>query len=199
MGSRGRNLSEERGVEGRVNGKASKGRPTSFRDAVMHNIEWPSSQGSRLKESRGMKVISFHEGELENRLHRLKCCLVGRILGEKPPAFALGEWAKKVWRMGGELQVRRLPKGLFLFFFPFDAEATRILKEGVHCWQGGKLLLDVCHPTAGCRWNERRAEGDRVVVSELPVHLWGRKTFETIGELCGGLIDFKIQDPGSME
>lgn len=37
------------------------------------------------------------------------------------------------------------------------------------------------------------------MMSGLPVHLWGRTTFETIGDLCGGLVDFEIQDPGSLE
>lgn len=33
----------------------------------------------------------------------------------------------------------------------------------------------------------------------LLVHLWGRKTFEKIGELCRGLVEVETHDPNSME
>lgn len=95
--------------------------------------------------------------------------------------------------------MRRLPKGLFLFYFPSVSEAARVLCEGKKAWQGGHILMDVWHPTAGCRWNKRGIEEGRVWVYGLPVHLWGRSTFEEIGQLCGGLIDFETLDPTLLE
>lgn len=48
-------------------------------------------------------------------------------------------------KSGGELQVRRLAKGLFLFHFPSISKAERVLEKGLNSWQEGKLL-DVWHP-----------------------------------------------------
>lgn len=119
----------------------------------------------------------------------MKACLVGRVVGDYPSTFALREWGKRAWRIGGELQVRRLPKGLFLSHFPSVSKAERVLKAGKKDWQGGYILMDVWHPTAGCRWNER--EEGKIWFCGLPLHLWGRNTFEKIGEVCGSLIDYE--------
>lgn len=59
--------------------------------------------------------------------------------------------------------------------------------------------MDVWHPMAGCRWRSRDVEEGKVWVHGLPIHLWGRNTFERIGDLCGGLIEVESLDPGSME
>lgn len=47
---------------------------------------------------------------------------------------------EKIWRVGGgELHVRRLVKGLFMFYFPSVMEAKRVLNEGLKTWEGGDL------------------------------------------------------------
>lgn len=94
--------------------------------------------------------------------------------------------------------MRRLPKGLFLFFFSSADEADR-LNEGKKEWQGGFILMDVWHPTAGCRWRSRVSEEGKVWVHGLPIHLWACNTFERIGDLCGGLIEVESLDLGSIE
>lgn len=89
----------------------------SYKDAVLANILWPSTLGPRFENINGETVLSFLNGDLTNRLSHLKSCLVGRVVGDNPSPSALREWGKNMWRVGGELQVRRLPKGPFLFYF----------------------------------------------------------------------------------
>lgn len=45
-------------------------------------------------------------------------------------------------------------KRLFLFPFPSAAEAVRVLNDGYKTWEGGGILLDSWHSTAG-----RKTEG----------------------------------------
>lgn len=128
---------------------------------MIKNSLWAEVQGPRIEESTVGTLLSFYKEDLEKR-EWLKACLVGQVVGDNPSASALREWGKNVWRIGGELQVRRLTKGLFLFYFPSVAEAKRVLQSSVKKWTGGYLLLDVWHPSAGCRWKGREPEGEKI-------------------------------------
>lgn len=170
----------------------------TYRDAVLENVVWPSIQAPRVSTLNGKPILSFPKKEISNRLERLKSCLVVRVMGDNPSVFTLREWGKHAWRIRRELQVRRLSKDLFLFLFLSASIADRVLREGSKKWQGGRLLLDLWHPTAGCRWAKRERDPRMIWLHGLPLHLWGMKTFEKVGELCG-LLGFEIKDPASME
>lgn len=112
---------------------------------------------------------------------------------------ALRVWGKRVWKVAGDIQIQQMLNTLYLFTFPSEVEATRVLREGIRRWESGGILLDKRHPVAGC-YRRREEKKDRCVcLFGLPIHLWGRATFEKIGALCGGLEEVVHQYPKSCE
>lgn len=63
----------------------------------------------------------------------------------------------------------------------------------------GGILLDIWHPTAGCLFDvpceSKRGvgkDGGWIWAFRLPMHLWGWKTDEVIGDTCRGLLDVRL-------
>lgn len=92
-----------------------------------------------------------------------------------------------------------MPNDLYLFTFPSEVEAKRVLQEGIWRWEGGGILLDKWHPVAGCYRRREENKDHCICLFGLLIHLWGKATFEKIGALCGGLEEVVHQHPESCE
>lgn len=86
-----------------------------YRDVVKQNLVWAGLPSPLVEKSKGKLLICFCREDLKGRLLSMKACLVGRVVGDKPSALALHLWGKRTWKIEGELQVKSMAKGLFLF------------------------------------------------------------------------------------
>ncbi|RVX04636.1 UDP-glucose:glycoprotein glucosyltransferase [Vitis vinifera] len=99
-----------------------------------------------------------------------------------------------------EEQLGRLPGGLFrwgdkntqvggalvLFEFQNKWEADMVLLRGSRRIKDREFILQRWGPVVGCTWKESQEVWVRVV--GLPLHLWSRDVFKSIGDYCGGFV-----------
>lgn len=62
----------------------------------------------------------FPQKYIDARTFGLKNCSVSRVIGDNPSPYAICLLGKRVWKIGGELQVRRIAKGCFYSSSPRD-------------------------------------------------------------------------------
>ena len=103
-----------------------------------------------------------------------------------PSLPSLKRWAYEVWLLKGELRIFRLGGALVLFVFQNKWEADMVLLRGSRRIKDRKFLLQRWGPVVGCTWKESQEVWVRVV--GLPLHLWSREVFKSIGDCCGGFV-----------
>lgn len=62
-----------------------------------------------------------------------------------------------------------------------------------------RLLQDVWHPRARCKFGVVSKSGKWVRMFGFPAHLWCNPTMKAIGEVCSGYIQTDFGDEQSME
>ena len=130
------------------------------------------------------------ERDLLSREQQLSRCLVecfGDSFELVPPLTFLKEWAYERWSLKGGLKNSRLG-ALVLFEFENKVEAALVLLRGSRCFKEREFPLHKWGPEVGCFRNESHAKEVWVKVVGLPLHLWSREVFKSIGERCGGFL-----------
>ena len=121
----------------------------------------------------------------------LKFCLVGRW--ENPPdsypsAMEMEAWAKRGWRLKGNLMVAYMNQDLMFMEFTNSDEAEWVLESGRRWLRGGSLAFDWWNPESGCVKSTEKAEEDWIRVVGLPLHLCRHEVLKKIGDNCGGFL-----------
>ena len=139
------------------------------------------------------EALWVHVGErdLTSREVQLNRCLVG-VFGDSvevvPSLPLLEEWAYESWSLKGGLKISRLGGALVLFEFEDKVEADWVLLRGSRSLQRREFFLQKWGPEVGCCRNGSYPKEVWVKVVGLPLHLWSREVFKSIGERCGGFI-----------
>ncbi|RVW56016.1 LINE-1 reverse transcriptase-like [Vitis vinifera] len=130
-----------------------------------------SSYAEVVKGKKGMPVesmrVNLGEKAIMCREEQLGRCLVGCFGGSSesiPSLPSLKRWAYEVWLLKGEIRILR---------------GSRRIKDR-------EFLLQRWGPIVGCTWKESQEVWVRVV--GLPLHLWSREVFKSIGDCCGGFV-----------
>ncbi|RVW55852.1 hypothetical protein CK203_075728 [Vitis vinifera] len=103
-----------------------------------------------------------------------------------PSLPSLKRWAYEVWLLKGEIRILRLGGALVLFEFQNKWEADMVLLRGSRRIKDREFILQRWGPVVGCTWKESQEVWVRVV--GLPLHLWSRDVFKSIGDYCGGFV-----------
>ncbi|RVW26082.1 hypothetical protein CK203_112550 [Vitis vinifera] len=98
------------------------------------------------------------------------------------------EWAYDSWSLKGGLKISRLGGALVLFEFEDKVDAEWVLLRGSRRLQRREFFLQKWGPEVGCCRNGSHPKDVWVKVVGLPLHLWSREVFKSIGERCGGFI-----------
>ena len=125
------------------------------------------------------------------RLEQLDRYIVGRWENVLIPFLELDflkNWAFHAWLLKGRLNIVVLGRGFLLFEFELLSEAERVLARGKRRVKDNVLFLEKWHPEVGCFCNGANANEAWVRVVGLPLHLWSREVFKSIGDGCGGFI-----------
>ena len=147
----------------------------------------------RMKTDELGDSLWVHVGDrgLLSREEQLSRCLVG-CFGDSfefvPPLSFLKKWAYEIWSLGRGLKIFRLGGALVLFEFKNKVETNLVLLRGSKVFKEKEFLLHKWGPKVGCFRNESHAKEVWVKVVRLPLHLWSREVFKSIGERCGGFI-----------
>ncbi|XP_059648459.1 uncharacterized protein LOC132294570 [Cornus florida] len=105
------------------------------------------------------------------------------------------EWSvSRLLKISCGVRVTSLPDGLMLFRLLSEIEAKRVLKDGKKRW--GEAILYINHWCfrVGCSGLWKKCKKRRIHILGLPLHLWCRKLFEAIGDLCGGFRDVEAYE-----
>ena len=135
--------------------------------------------------------VHVGDRDLLSREEQLSRCLVGCFRDSfefVPPLFFLKEWAYERWSLRGGLKISRLGGALALFEFENKVEADLVLLRGSRFFKEREFLLQKWGPKVGCFRNGSHAKEVWVKVVGLPLHIWSREVFKSIGERCGGFI-----------
>ena len=135
--------------------------------------------------------VHLGEREMMCREEQLGRCLVGCFGGSPksiPPLPSLKRWAYESWLLKGELRISKLGGALVLFEFQNKWEADMVLLRGSRRFKDRDFLLQRWGPEVGCTWKESFAKEVWVRVVGLPLHLWSREVFKSIGECCGEFV-----------
>ena len=146
-----------------------------------------------VKGKKGMPVesmrVNLGEKAIMCREEQLGRCLVGCFGGSSesiPSLPSLKRWAYEVWLLKGEIRILRLGGALVLFEFQNKWEADMVLLRGSRRIKDREFILQRWGPVVGCTWKESQEVWVRVV--GLPLHLWSRDVFKSIGDYCGGFV-----------
>ena len=135
--------------------------------------------------------VHLGEREMMCREEQLGRCLVG-CFGGSPESIpllpSLKRWAYESWLLKGELRISKLGGALVLFEFQNKWEADMVLLRGSRRFRDRDFLLQRWGSEVGCTWKESFAKEVWVRVVGLPLHLWSREVFKSIGECCGGFV-----------
>ena len=103
---------------------------------------------------------------------------------------SLRRWGKHQWNLQGEISIKRLLARSFLLEFESKAEAMRVLKRGVRCFENKMLMIEKWKPDLGCFrvGSLARKDGVWVRVAGLPLQFWNQRMFKRIGDCCGGFL-----------
>lgn len=97
-------------------------------------------------------------------------------------------WMHQHWLLKGKFSVVVLGRGLLLFEFESPSEAERVLARGKRSIKKNFLILDRWNLEVGCLCKDSFAKEAWVRVVGLPLHMWSREEFKSIGDGCGGFI-----------
>ena len=97
-------------------------------------------------------------------------------------------WAKKVWRLKGNMSFHPLNQNLFFMGFDLTEEADWVMENGSRICRGEALLLERWTPSTGCMRSKGQYQEVWLRVVGLPLHLWTEEILVTIGDSCGGFV-----------
>ena len=97
-------------------------------------------------------------------------------------------WAKKAWRLNGNMFCHPLNHNLFFMSFDSTEEADWVMDNGSRICRGEALILERWNPSTGCMRSKSQNQEVWIRVVGLPLHLWTEKILVTIGNSCGGFV-----------
>ncbi|KAG5569629.1 hypothetical protein H5410_059395 [Solanum commersonii] len=162
----------------------------SYAEAVQQS-KWGSSNLRRaeMNTKKGSilitKPVNIKEADL------LKRCLIGYCTAgkkEKPTLADIRSWSSTNWKKVFGVNIYELNSEMFLFEFPNRYMAELII-QGQWRWKSSIFHLDWWSPTIGCTPSPSTVRETWIRVVGIPLHLWSRKVFQEIGDLCGGWIE----------
>ena len=97
-------------------------------------------------------------------------------------------WAKKAWRLKGNMFCHPLNQNLFFMSFDSPEEADWVMENGSRICRGEALILERWNPSTGCMRSKSQNQEAWIRVVGLPLHLWTENILATIGNSCGGFV-----------
>ena len=97
-------------------------------------------------------------------------------------------WAKKAWRLKGNVFFHSLNQKLFFMGFDLTEEADWVMENGSRICRGEALLLERWTPSTGCTRSNSQNQEAWIRVFGLPLHLWTEEILVKIGDSCGGFV-----------
>lgn len=135
--------------------------------------------------------FSVDEKSCKGPLNFLARCLVGRVGDLEcpiPDRVEIQWWVDLRWKTTGGVRVVDMNGKDFLFEFPSESEALRILREKQWVFNQEPIFLDRWDVVGCCHREGRKPRVAWVRALGLPLHLWGSAVFREIGRKCGGFI-----------
>ena len=97
-------------------------------------------------------------------------------------------WARKAWRLKGNVFFHSLNQNLFFMGFDLTEEADWVMENGSRICRGEALLLERWTPSTGCTRSNSQNQEAWIRVFGLPLHLWTEEILVKIGDSCGGFV-----------
>ena len=97
-------------------------------------------------------------------------------------------WAKKAWRLKGNMFFHPLNQNLFFMGFDLTEEADWVMENGIRICRGEALHLERWTPSTDCTRSNGQNQEAWIRVVGLPLHLWTEEILVKIGDSCGGFV-----------
>ena len=97
-------------------------------------------------------------------------------------------WAKKAWRLKGNVFFHSLNQNLFFMGFDLTEEADWVMENGSRICRGEALLLERWTPSTGCTRSNSQNQEAWIRVFGLPLHLWTEEILVKIRDSCVGFV-----------
>ena len=118
----------------------------------------------------------------------LKYGVVGRWESQPvkgPTLPELEAWAKRAWRLKGNVLFYTLNQNLLYMEFNSAEEAKWVMENGSRIYRGDVIHLEWWNPSDGC---VGRKDQTWIRVVDLPLHLWTREILKKVRDSCGGFL-----------
>ena len=135
--------------------------------------------------------MDIREQRLIAGMGALKYGVVGswKVLPAKKQTLAeVVVWAKREWRLKGQIAINPLNHNYFFMGFEVPEEAMRVMEYGSRVCSGGVMQLEWWSQSSGCKGIRDKEKEVWVRVVGLPLHLWTGENLKKVGDSCGGFI-----------
>ena len=105
-----------------------------------------------------------------------------------PPLTDLVAWAKRAWRLKGDVKFQKLSQKLFFLGFESVEEAEWVMENGSRIFRGEAMFLEWWSPTIGCEGRKEQESEVWIRVVGLPLHLWSEDILKELGDRCGRFV-----------
>ncbi|KAH0657335.1 hypothetical protein KY285_032217 [Solanum tuberosum] len=158
--------------------------------SVLQESKWQtrSLRTAEINSKKGIvEVLDKMDVQEDGLLGR---CLVGYCREESKEGPTLAEirrWSTTTWKKVFGLNIYELYDEMFLFEFPNRYMAEQTI-HGQWRWKNYRFHLEWWKPTLGCIPRAATVEKIWVRAVGIPLHLWSKKVFKEIGEICRGWV-----------
>ena len=124
-------------------------------------------------------------------LGALKHGVVGcwKVLPAKKQTLAeVIAWAKREWRLKGQMGIYPLNQNYFFMGFELLEDARRVMGNGSRICSGGVMHLEWWSQSSGCKGVRDKEKEVWIRLVGLPLHLWTGENLKKVGDSCGGFI-----------
>ncbi|WOL07608.1 hypothetical protein Cni_G16352 [Canna indica] len=159
----------------------------------LSKISWASLFKLNVSDSRAfssskassLDFVKFNENELKELRQPWFCSLISRFLHRSPPHFQIRDWAMSIWSMYNISNVIDLENGFFLFRFPSEVDAIKVLTNDPWAFRGDLINFRPWKPDFKALTEEISYALVWIQFPDLPMEYWQNSSLFKIASTVG--------------